>query len=155
MNEYSQRKLRQILARQPDWVAKTRKGLTDGSEYFEIFIPSPVSNQPDIRIESYGDELSVYWGDWHTHLVLWDETDDGEDVDQLFELLDALFAEEIVVVCTYRPVGIGGRKWAGSSCGAIGSHDPPESGMIWVMFSWLGTHSKSVDGRAPWRRWLS
>ena len=145
MTEYSKEKLEQILNRRPDWSAFVSTMLDDeGAEYFVITLASPGENQACSEVVSEDVELSVYGGDWHTHIELFQPDD---EVECLLDLLESIFSEKVVSVCEYRNDAEGNRVWAGSDLVQIDEQSQPEDGFERVILSWLGTHSRVVDLR--------
>ena len=143
MTEYSERMLARILERRPDWKDLVRENSDEGEEYFEIHIPSPVANQPNLMVESFMEELSIYWDAWHDHI--WAYEDEDEELKMLFDKLERLFTEHDVIACEYRVDEHGVRQWASSTSGHPDDITLPNYGTEWIMMSWLGTLSKTSN----------
>jgi hypothetical protein len=94
-----------IEARFPQWLehVRTLRDKDADQDYLELTIPDPAGIVHDhpLEISTWGEEITVSFGDYHTHFP-WPEDHDGLDSrDKISDLVRALMNEDLVTLSVW------------------------------------------------------
>ena len=97
--------LRFLEANFPQWLlyVRTLEDKDDDQDFLELTIPDPpgVSHEHPLQISTWGEEVTVSFGEYHTHFP-WPQGYDGSSSpDQVLNFVQALLHEDIVIASVW------------------------------------------------------
>jgi hypothetical protein len=146
--------LKLLEAHFPHWLQHVRR-LHDeaGEDYVEVIVPAPegMIHERPLEISTWGEEVTVAFGDYHTHFP-WPKGYDGSDSDtRVVSFVQSLLNEEIII----SSVWIEGRMKLGSMARpdelAKFASVPPGDHELRIA-SWRGTYDRSLP--VDWHAYL-
>src|SRR5690349_2548509 len=89
----------------PQWLkhVRTLRDEEADRDFLEFIIPDPpeITHEHPLEISTWGEEITVSFGDFHTHLP-WPQSHDGCDSrDKLLQVINALLNEELVTTSVW------------------------------------------------------
>ncbi|MCG7392743.1 hypothetical protein MHY87_07485 [Microvirga sp. ACRRW] len=97
--------LRYVEERFPQWLEYARfiSKDEDGLDYIKLTIPNPAetSHQQPLEITTWDEEITVFFGDFHTHFPWPDGFDGSDNRDRVMDFVQALVDEDIVIASVW------------------------------------------------------
>lgn len=147
--------LRYVEALYPHWLpyARILPKQETGLEHVKLTIPDPpgISRQQPLEVSTWDGEITVFFGDFHTHFP-WPEGFDGFDNrGRVMDYLQALLNEEIIVtsIWTEGRLKLSSTTRSGNLAKLI---SVPAGDHELRIASWRGTYDRSFP--VDWRAYL-
>ncbi|MBB3021025.1 hypothetical protein FHR70_004115 [Microvirga lupini] len=95
-----------LKAHFPQWLEHVRilRDEDAGQDFLGLTIPDPsgITHEHPLEISTWGEEITVFFGDFHTHFS-WPEGFDGSDsYGQIIDFLQALLNEDIIIASVWK-----------------------------------------------------
>ena len=108
---------------------------------FELKVPQPGTPRV-LEINTHKQEITICFGEWHTHLGTFLGLTIGEAADLAVDMVRGIVAEERIVSITYRD-----GRWSGSSLSYVEAPSTQEANSTTEVYSWFGTHDQVIRNR--------
>jgi hypothetical protein len=94
-----------LKAHFPEWLehVRTLRDEDAGQDFLQLTIPDPfwITHEHPLEVSTWGEEITVSFGDYHTHFP-WPEGFDGSDSrDRVMDFLKALLSEELIIASVW------------------------------------------------------
>jgi hypothetical protein len=95
-----------LKAHFPQWLEHVRilRDEDVGQDFLGLTIPDPseITHEYPLEISTWGEEITIFFGDFHTHFS-WPEGFDGSDRhSQIVDFLQALLNEDIIIASVWK-----------------------------------------------------
>jgi hypothetical protein len=142
LDPLSARFTQRLLETYPEW-RRFGRVIEDaqGRPAVEFQVPRP-SGGRNLIVDTFDSEITVAFGDWHTHVWPGLSTDLTLDdlVDEALACIEEIVSEDLVVVVWSKQGQV-----VGGTAGAPSELENPKPGTSEARYSWLGTYDRHFD----------